>query len=125
MTPYAFSASDVGILPSLHFDVKMTSYKTFIVDFGFRIQKFPLHQILARSSQYLGKYASFFTFLFRDTFITKGCHGTSKISENCHYVQNDPHRGKIKLEKFHFDILCCFVVIKESLPGRLNPPPPR
>ena len=64
-------------IPSRHFDVRMTSYKNFIVDFGFRIQKYPLHQIWARWSQYPGKYASFFTFLFHDTFITKGCHGNT------------------------------------------------
>ena len=28
-----------------------------------------------------------------------------EINENCHCVENDPHRCKIKLEKFHFDIL--------------------
>ena len=49
---------------------------------------------------------------------------TPEINENCHYVQNDPHRCKIKLEKFHFGILCCFGVIKESLPGGWNLPPP-
>ena len=48
-----------------------------------------------------------------------------ETNENCHHVQNDPHRCKIKLEKFHFDILCCYGVIKESLPGGVasNPPP--
>ena len=30
-----------GILPSRHFDIRMTSYKNFFVDFGFRIQKYP------------------------------------------------------------------------------------
>ena len=49
---------------------------------------------------------------------------TPKINENRHYAQNDPHKCKIKLEKFHFDILCRFGVIKESLPGVRNPPPP-
>ena len=49
---------------------------------------------------------------------------TPKIHENCHHVQNDPHKCKIELEKFHFDILCRFRVIKESLPGGRNPPPP-
>ena len=39
-----------------------------------------------------------------------------KINESCHYVQNDPHKCKIKLEKFYFDILYRFGVIKESLP---------
>ena len=51
---------------------------------------------------------------------------TPKIYENWHYVQNNPHKCKIKLEKFHFDILCCFGVIKESLLGGAEsvPPPP-
>ena len=57
---------------------------------------------------------------------------TPKINEKCHYMQDDPHKCKIKLEKFHFDILCRFGVIKESrfgvikesLPGGRNPPPP-
>ena len=31
----------MGILPSRRFDVRMTSYKNFIVDFGFRIRKYP------------------------------------------------------------------------------------
>ena len=42
---------------------------------------------------------------------------TPKINENCHYMQNDPHKYKIKLKKFHFDFLCRFGVIKESFPG--------
>ena len=51
---------------------------------------------------------------------------TPKINENCFYVQNDPHKYKIKLEKFHFDMLCRFGVIKESLLGEAEsaPPPP-
>ena len=51
---------------------------------------------------------------------------TPKINENCHYVQNDPHKCTIKLEKFHFDIFCRFGVIKGSLPvgGGIRPPPP-
>ena len=52
---------------------------------------------------------------------------TPKINENCHYVQNDPHKCKIKLEKFHFDSFCRFGVIKESLlggGGAESAPPP-
>ena len=49
---------------------------------------------------------------------------TPEINKNCHYVQNDPYRCKIKLKKFHFDILCCYGVIKVSLPGGQNLPPP-
>ena len=47
---------------------------------------------------------------------------TPEINENCHHVKNDPHRLKIKLRKFHFDILCCKGVIKESFPGGGIPP---
>ena len=42
---------------------------------------------------------------------------TPKFNENCHYVQNNPHTCKTKLEKFNFDILCLFGVIKENLLG--------
>ena len=48
---------------------------------------------------------------------------TPKINENDHYVKNDPQKCKIKLEKLHFDILCRFGGIKQSLPGGRNPPP--
>ena len=47
-----------------------------------------------------------------------------ETNEKCYYVQHDPHKCKIKLEKFHFDILCRFGVIKESLLGGRNPPLP-
>ena len=40
---------------------------------------------------------------------------TPEISESCYYVQHDPHKCKIKPEKFPFNILCRFGVIKESL----------
>ena len=46
---------------------------------------------------------------------------TPKINEKCHYVQNDTHKCKIKLENFHFDILRRFGVIKGSLPGGIPP----
>ena len=50
---------------------------------------------------------------------------TTEINENCHYVQNDPHKCRIKLGKFHSDILYCFGVIKESLlRGAESAPPP-
>ena len=42
---------------------------------------------------------------------------TPKTNKNCRYVQNDPHKCKIKLEKFHFDILCRFGVIRKVYRG--------
>ena len=51
---------------------------------------------------------------------------TPEISESCYCVQHDPHKCKIKPEKFPFDILCRFGVIKESLQeGQNLPPPPK
>ena len=44
---------------------------------------------------------------------------TPEISESCYYVQHDPHKCKIKPEKFPFNILCRFGVIKESLQGEI------
>ena len=42
---------------------------------------------------------------------------TPETNDTCHYVQNDPHRCKIKLKKIHFDILCCHGIIKEVSQG--------
>ena len=42
---------------------------------------------------------------------------TPEINESCYYVQHDPHKCKIKPEKFPFDIMCRCGVIKESLQG--------
>ena len=49
---------------------------------------------------------------------------TPEINENCHYVKNDPQKCRIKLGKFHFDILCCYGVIEESLPWGAESAPP-
>ena len=52
---------------------------------------------------------------------------TPEICESCYYVQHNPHKCKIKPEKFPFNILCRFGVIKESLLGGAEsaPPPPQ
>ena len=49
---------------------------------------------------------------------------TPEINESCYYVQHDSHKCKIKPEKFPFDILCRFGVIKESLLGGAESAPP-
>ena len=46
---------------------------------------------------------------------------TPKINENSHYVQNDPHKLKIKLEKFHFDIFSVLELLRKVSQGG-NPP---
>ena len=50
---------------------------------------------------------------------------TPENNENYHNVKNDPHRCKINLVKFHFDILGCYGVIKESLLGGPQSAPPQ
>ena len=119
----------MGILPSRHFDVKMTSYKRFLIDFGFRIQKYPpppYTKFEQDQGNILANMQLFSLFCPATHSEQKVAMATPKINENCHYVQNDSHKCKIKLEKFHFDILCRFRVIKESLPGRgaESAPPP-
>ena len=51
---------------------------------------------------------------------------TPDINENFRFVQKDPHRCKIKVEKSRFDILCRYGVIKESVQGAesASSPPP-
>ena len=49
---------------------------------------------------------------------------TPEVDENSHHVKNNSHRCIIKPKKFHFDILWCYRVIKESFPEGQNPPPP-
>ena len=49
---------------------------------------------------------------------------TPEINESCYYVKHDPHKCKIKPEKFPFDIFCRFGVIKESLLGGAESTPP-
>ena len=48
-------------------------------------------------------------------------------NENCHHVQNDPQMCKIKLGKFHCDVLWFYGVIKKSFPrgAESAPPPPQ
>ena len=104
MTSYIFSSVIYRFLNLRHYDVIMTPYKKFIVDFGFKIQRYPGTKFEQDQANILPN-VQVFTFLFSDTFITKGCQGTPENNENCHHVQNNPHRCKIKLEKFHSDIL--------------------
>ena len=70
MTSYAFSASDYGYFTFTSFDVRMMSYKKFLLLLDSESKNTNLSKIKPNH----GKYASFFTFLFCNPFITKGCH---------------------------------------------------
>ena len=97
----------------------MTSYKNFILDFGFRIQKnTPSTKFEQDLANILAKMQ------VSSHSEQKVAMATLEINKNCHYMQNAPHRCEVKLEKFRFDIMCRFGVIKESLSGGWNTPPP-
>ena len=100
----------------------MTSYENFPVEFGFRIKKYPPAPNLSKIKPISCQKCKFLHF-----FIPRHIHNkrlpwqqTPEVNQNCHHVQNDPHRCKIKLEKFHFDILLFYGVIEDTPP----PPPP-
>ena len=48
---------------------------------------------------------------------------TPEINENCHYVKNDPHRCKIKLE--NFTLIACVVMelLRKVSRGVVRRPP--
>ena len=120
MTSYAFPASDIWVnLPSRHLDVRMTWYKNFFVDFGFRIEKYPPSPNLSKIKPISWQICKFLHFSVQRHIHNKRLPWQHlRLMRIVIYVQNNPHKRKIKLEKFHFDILCRFGVIKESLPGR-------
>ena len=101
----------------------MKSYKNFIVVCGFVIQKYPLTKFEQDQANIdiLANMQVSSLFYSTTHSLQKVAMATPEINENCHYVQNDPHRYEIKHEKFDFDILCCFVF--ESPRGFPSPPP--
>ena len=99
----------------------MTSYKNFNVDFGLRIQKYSSAPNSNKIKPIFWQICKFFHISIKDTFRTKGCHGDTWDQWELSLCAKWLHKSKIKLEKFHVDILCCYGVIKESLPGGRNP----
>ena len=47
---------------------------------------------------------------------------TPEIKENCHHVQNDPHRCKIKLENFLLISCAVMEVLRKVSQGAESPP---
>ena len=47
---------------------------------------------------------------------------TPETNEKCYYVQHDPHKCKIELEKFHFDIDFHFEISMECFDVCLTMP---
>ena len=100
----------------------MTSYKNFIDGFGFRIGKYPRNKFEQDKANILPNMQVSSLFYSVTHSQQKVAMATTEVSENCHHVQSDPHRCKIKLDKFHSDILWCYGVVKESFPGGRNSP---
>ena len=102
----------------------MTSYKNFFVDLDLESKNTPNTKFEQDQANILGNMQVFSLFCPATHSQQKVAMATPKIDENYRYVENDSHKCKIKLEKFHINILCRFGVIKESLPGGQNPPAP-
>ena len=114
----------MGILPSRHFDVRMKSDKNFIVDFGFRIQKYPPAQNLSKIKPISCKICKFLHFS-----IPRHIHNrrlpTPEINENCHYVQNDPISVGLNLENIILISCAVLELLRKVSQGGQNLPPPR
>ena len=109
MTSYAFSASDIWVF---YLHVILTSERrgiNFFVDSGFRIQKYTPYTKFEQNQALSWKICKFLHFS-----VLRHIHNKRLPWQHLRLIRIVV-MYKIKLEKFHFDILCRFGVIKESL----------
>ena len=116
-----------GILPSRHFDVKMTSYKNFIDDFGLRIQKYPSAPNLSKIKQISCQICKFPHF-----FIPRHIHNKRfpwqhlRLMRIVILCKMTPISIRLNLK--NFTLISCAVLEllrKVSWGGNPPPPPPR
>ena len=110
-------------MPSRHFDVRMTSYKNFIVDFGFRIQKYPPAPNLSKIKPISWQIYKFLHFSIPHHIHNKRLpwqrRRLVRIVITCKMT---PIGVKLNLKNF---ILISYAVSEESAPpAQRNPPPP-
>ena len=116
----------MGILPSCHFDVRMTSYKNFFVDFGFRIQKYPLTPNLSKIRPISWQICKFLHFSVRRHIHNKRLPWqylrSMRIVIMCKMT---PISVRLNLKNFIL-ISCALLELlrKVSRGGGQNPPPP-
>ena len=129
MTSYTFSASDIKVF---YLHVILTSecchikILLLILDLESENTPPPCTKFEQDQANILANMQVSSLFYSMTHSQLKVAMATPEVNENYHCMQNDPHRCKIKLQKFHFDTLCYFGVIKESLlGGRQNLPPPQ
>ena len=117
----------MGILPSRHFYVRMTSYKDFIVGFGFRVQKYPPEPNLSKIKPISWKICKFLHFS-----IPRHIHNKRLLWQHLRLMRIvimckiTPISVGLNLE--NFVLMSCAVLEllkKVSQGGGRNPPPPQ
>ena len=124
MTSYASSASDIHVF---YPHVILTSegrHINFIVDFGFRIQKYSHAPNLSKLKSISWQICKFLHFS-----IPRHIHNPRlplqllRLMRIVIMCKMTPIGVRLNLKNFIFGILCCLGVIKESLPGGGIRPP--
>ena len=95
-------------LPLRHFGVRITSYNILLLILDLESKNTPCTKFEQDQANILANMQVSSLFYSATHSKQKVAMEIPEIDENGHYVQNDPHRCKIKLEKFHFDHNLCF-----------------
>ena len=115
----------MSILPSRHFDVRMTSYKNFIVDFGFRIQKYSPAPNLSKIKPISWKICKFLHFSIPSHIHNKRLpwqHLRSmRIVIMCKMT---PISVGLNFENFILITCAVLELLRKVSQGGRNPPPP-
>ena len=115
----------MGILPSRHFYVRMTWYKTFIVDFGFRIQKYPPAPNLNKIKPISWKICKFLQFS-----IPRHIHNKRLPWQHLRLMRivimckMTPISVGLNLENFILIPCAVLELLRKVSKGGRNPPPP-
>ena len=116
----------MGSLPSRHFDVRMTSYKIFFDDFGFRIQKYPPTPNLSKIKPIFWQICKFLHFSVPQHIHNKRLPWQHlRLMRIVIMCKITPISVRLNLK--NFILLSCAVLEllrKVSQEGRNPPPPP-
>ena len=116
----------MSILPSRHFDVKMTSYKKFLVDFGFRIQKYPSTPNLSKIKPISWQICNFLHFsVLQHVYNKRLPWQHPRLMRIVIMCKMSPISVRLNLKNFIL-ISCAVLELsrKVSQRGRNPPPPP-
>ena len=116
----------MDILPSRHFDVRMTSYKKIFVDFGFRIQKYPPTPNLSKIKPISWQICKFLPFFVLQHIYNKRLPWQHlRLMRIVVMCKMTPISVRLNLKNFIL-IYCAVLELlrKVSQGGGIRPPPP-